>query len=121
MLINTGDAVLDHRLGIAKRHGPPRYLNTAMSGSDGARQNLDQGRLACAIGPDQGAHFAGHDSEIGITQGREVAINLGEPRAADEGRRIHVSPFPPDWLRAGAAALLPGPGHSRWRQAGWRR
>ena len=111
MLVDAGDAAADHLLRIAERRGLAGDLDRAARRRDGAGEDLDQRRLAGAVGADQRAHLAGHDGEVGVAQRDEVAVDLGQPDAADEGRVGHVRRPPPEL--AAQPALPPAAASSR--------
>ena len=117
VLVDAGDAAADHLLGIAERRRFAGDFDRAVRRRDGAGQDLDQRRLARAVGADQRAHLARHDRQVGVAQRDEIAVDLGEADAADEGRLGHVSRPRQGSRSAGAAASAPAAGRSRRPQA----
>ena len=61
VLVDTRDATPDHFLGIAQRRRFAGDFDRAVRRRDRAGKDLDQRRLARAIGSDQRARFARHD------------------------------------------------------------
>ena len=78
VLVDAGDSAPDHFLGIAERRRFARDFDSAARRRDGAGENLDERRLARAVGADQPARLARRDRQIRFSQRDEMAIDLGQ-------------------------------------------
>ena len=52
--------------------------NPAGGGKEQAAHELDGGRLAGAVGPEEGEHLAAHDLQTQVVDGDLVAVMLGD-------------------------------------------
>src|SRR5262249_8633191 len=100
-----------HRPGIADL----AVLEADPSGAwpDDAGQNVDQGRLAGAVGPDDRDEFAVVHAEATAVEGADRAVELAEPvgfedhaRPAGAGRRRVARPTSPSGARMTITASI---------------
>ena len=69
----------------------PQHLDLAAVARPVALEDLDRGRLACAVGAEQAEDLAGPEVEVDPLQRLELAVALAEAADADDGghgRRI---------------------------------
>src|SRR5262249_52862106 len=100
-----------HRAGAAD----VAVLESHPSGArpDDTRQDIDQGRLAGAVGADDRDELAVADGEAHAVEGAELAVELAEPvgfedhaRPASAGRRRVTNPTSPSGARITITASI---------------
>jgi hypothetical protein len=69
-------------------------LQLSSVGSDGAREDLDEGGLSGAVLAEDGVHFAALGGEVHVVQGENAAVALADP---DSFQQTHVDPLVPPW------------------------